>query len=307
MLLGADRNFAELADNRRIALVQRMDRNRAVAQHGLGPRRGDGDVVASLAQRNFAVLVLFDIFVGLAARQRVFEMPHMAGRLEVLDLKVRNRRFEMRVPVDQPLAAIDQALVIHLHKDLDDGVVEIALVARRRIRRAGHGESFAAIVAGGAEAAQLLDDGAAGLCFPFPDFFEEFFAPQLRAFGLLGFHQLAFDHHLRGDPCVIRAGLPERVIALHPLPAGQDVLQRVVEGVADMQNARHVWGRDHDAEGLSTRGVCACLETACGLPCGRKPGLGLVCVECFFHGHDHLSSCVEADIAGQGGKEKCQG
>jgi hypothetical protein len=53
MLLRADRDFAQLADDRRIALVGRVHGHRAVAQHGFGPGRGDGDVVARLAQVTF--------------------------------------------------------------------------------------------------------------------------------------------------------------------------------------------------------------------------------------------------------------
>ena len=53
-------------------------------------------------------------------------MPHMAVNFDVLDLEIGNRGLEMRVPVHQPLAAVDQALFIHLDKDLDHGVVEIS-------------------------------------------------------------------------------------------------------------------------------------------------------------------------------------
>jgi hypothetical protein len=51
---------------------------------------------------------------------------------------------------------------------------------------------------------------------------------------------------------MVEAGLPERVEAAHPVPAGQDVLQRVVEGMAHVQRAGDVRRRDHDAEGLGT-------------------------------------------------------
>ncbi len=45
-----ERQQHALADDRRIALVARVNRNRAVAQHRLGARRGDGDIVALLAE-----------------------------------------------------------------------------------------------------------------------------------------------------------------------------------------------------------------------------------------------------------------
>ena len=57
-------------------------------------------------------------------------MPHMARNLDILDLKVGNRRFKMRVPVDQSFAAIDQTFSTHLNKDLDHRIVEIAALIR---------------------------------------------------------------------------------------------------------------------------------------------------------------------------------
>ena len=152
MLLRADGNFAELADDGRIALVIGMHRDRAVAEHGFGPRGGDGDVVARLAKRDVPVLVLFHIFVSRAARERVFEVPHMAVDFGVLDLQIRNRGLELRVPVHQPLAAIDQALIVEIDEDLEDGVVEVSLLPLRRAGRPGHGKGVARPVAGGAEA-----------------------------------------------------------------------------------------------------------------------------------------------------------
>ena len=47
-----------------------------------------------------------------------------------------------------------------------------------------------------------------------------------------------FDHGLRGDAGVIGAGHPEGVVALHPLAADEDVLQRVVQGVAQVRARR---------------------------------------------------------------------
>ena len=55
------------------------------------------------------------------------------------------------------------------------------------------------------------------------------------AAGLLAFHQLPLDHHLRGDAGVVGARLPQHVAPAHALEARQDVLQRVVERMAHMQ------------------------------------------------------------------------
>jgi hypothetical protein len=73
------------------------------------------------------------------------------------------------------------------------------------------------------------------LRLPLPDLLEEGLAAHLAAGGLALLGQLALDHHLRGDARMVGARLPERVEAAHPVPADQDVLQRVVEGVAHVQ------------------------------------------------------------------------
>ena len=80
-------------------------------------------------------------------------------------------------------------------------------------------------------------DGAAGFVLPLPDCFEEFLAPHRDA-ALLPLGQLAFDDKLGGDAGVVGARLPQHVLAAHALEAGQHVLQRVVQGMADMQPAR---------------------------------------------------------------------
>ena len=65
----------------------------------------------------------------------------------------------MRVPVDQPLVAVDQALLVAADEHLAHGGGQ-ALV---------QGEALAAPVAGGAQAAQLAHDGPAALGLPLPD------------------------------------------------------------------------------------------------------------------------------------------
>jgi hypothetical protein len=48
---------------------------------------------------------------------------------------------------------------------------------------------------------------------------------------LFVFQQPALDHRLGRDAGVVGAGHPQRVVALHPLAANQNILQRVVERV----------------------------------------------------------------------------
>jgi hypothetical protein len=100
----------------------------------------------------------------------------------------------------------------------------------------------------GAHPPQLASDGAAGFRLPSPHPFDERVATQVVAGSALA-GQLPLDHHLGGDAGVIGAGLPQAVMTLHPVIAGQRVHDGVLEGVAHVQGAGDVRRRDHDAVG----------------------------------------------------------
>ena len=210
----------------------------------------------------------------------------MAVDLGVFDLKVGNRGLEMRIPVHEAFAAIDQALLVHIDEDLDHGIMEIGavLMARARVAlRARHGEGVAVPVAGASQALQLLDDGAAIFALPFPDLFKEFLAAHLAAAFIAFRRQHLLDLQLRRDARMVLPRLPQRVEAAHPVPAHEDVLQRVVEGVPHMQRAGHVGRRDHDGEGLGPRGIRPRRKGPCLVPFRRDPRFGLGRVKALFH------------------------
>ena len=288
-----NRDFAELAHDRRIAFVIRVNRYRAIAQHGFRAGRRDRDVIAFLAKGDIPVLVFFDVGVGLATRQRVFEVPHVAVGFDVLNFEVGNRGLKMRVPVHQTLAAVDEALVVHFDKDFDHGVVEVALFASRGIRSTRHGERVARPVAGRTQTFQLADDGVAVLAFPFPNLVEECLTAQITTTRLTRRGEHLFDLKLGRDPCVVLTRLPERVKAAHTVPTDQNILQRVVERMAHVQCARHVRRRDHDGKGFVARFVRASRKCACVFPLFVNAGLGFGRVKGLFHRHlyDPFWSC----------------
>src|SRR5687767_6783184 len=119
MLLRTDRNLAKLADDRAVALVIRMDSDRSVAEHGLGPGRGDRDVVALLLDDDCTVGITLDVGISLAVGEGIFEVPHVALHLTVLDLEVADGRLKLGVPVNEALGAIEQLAPVKLDKDLD--------------------------------------------------------------------------------------------------------------------------------------------------------------------------------------------
>src|SRR3546814_8820652 len=98
-------------------------------------------------------------------------MPEMPLHFLRLHLQVRNRGAELRVPVDEALVAIEQALVVKLEEHLDDCGGK-ALV---------HREALVRPVARRAQAAELPGDLAARLRLPFPDMLEKSLAAYLRS------------------------------------------------------------------------------------------------------------------------------
>src|SRR5690606_22009637 len=151
-----------LADEIAIALILGVDRHGRVAQHGLRPGRGNRDEASRLPLDGVA------------------DMPQMALDLDLLHLEIGDGGEEARVPVDEALVLVDQPLGMEGDEDLDDGLRETLV----------HREALARPVAGGAEALQLVDDGAAGLLLPGPDAFHEAVAPEVPAGWLLPLHEL---------------------------------------------------------------------------------------------------------------------
>ena len=276
LFLGPDGDFAKLADDGRIAGVVRVDGHGPVAKHGFRAGGRDRDIVAFFGESDVPVLVLFDVGIGFTPREGIFEVPHMAVDLDVLDFEVGNRGFKVGVPVHEALAAVNLAVVVEGDEDLEDGVVEFFV----------HCEGRPGPVHTGAKALVLFLDHAAGLFLPLPDLGDEGGAAHVGAGRLLGGGELFFDDKLRGDACVVEAGLPERVVALHPFPAGQDVHERVIEGVADVQKAGDVRRRQHDREGLCTAGTGTGLEGAGLFPSGVDAAFCGGGVECFVQCHD---------------------
>ena len=90
-----------------------------------------------------------------------------------------------------------------------------------------------------------MDDRAAVLLLPFPHTVEERLASKiLTALALL--LESLLHNVLRSDAGMVCAGKPKGVVAAHPAPADENILNRLVERMAHMQNACHVRRRnDH--------------------------------------------------------------
>ena len=212
-----ERKLDHRADERAVAVVAGVDGDRGVAEHRLGPGGCHLDVAA-------------------AVDQRVADVPQRTVLLLGDDLQVRHRGLQDGVPVDEALAAIDQALLVEAHEGLP----------HRRGEPLVHGEALVRPVDGCAHPPHLTGDGAARVLLPAPDSVHEG-APAERLAGQSLRVDLTLDHHLGRDARVIGARLPERRAPVHAVVADQRVHDRVLERVAHVQGAGHVGGRDHDA------------------------------------------------------------
>ena len=182
-----------------------------------------------------------------AVSKRVQDVMHLAVGFGVFHFQVRHCALQHRVPADQALAAVNQALLVQLHKGLGHHFGQLVV----------HGEVLARPVYAIAHAAHLLRDGVARLFFPFPHFGHKVFA----CFGRRWAHvvaantlalQLALHHNLRGNAGVVGAGNPCSVVAHHAVVAREAVHDGLVEGMAHVQGACDVgWGQlDGEAGGV---------------------------------------------------------
>ena len=91
----------------------------------------------------------------------------------------------------------------------------------------------------------MFQDKAAVFLFPLPGIRQKFAARE--AF-LVNAAFLEHRHHFGfgGNRGMVHARNPARFLALHPGTPDKDILNRVVEHVAHVQQTRHVGRRNHD-------------------------------------------------------------
>jgi hypothetical protein len=209
--------------------------------------------------------------------ERVAQVPELAALLAAQHLEVRERRLQHGVPVHEALAAVDEAFVVEPHEYLGHGARQPFV----------HREAVARPVDGRAEAAELLRDRVARALLPLPDALDEALPAERLPVRALALEQ-PLDDHLRGDTCVIRAGLPERSPAEHAVVARQRIHDRVLQRVPHVQRARHVRRRNHDAVRLAVAGR---REIAGCLPARVVAGLDLGGSVVLVHGRSR-GSCA---------------
>jgi hypothetical protein len=180
----------------------------------------------------------------------------------------------VRAPVSYAGAAIDQTFLVQLNKGSIDRI-HVPLV---------HRVAQAPPVHRSPELAELAEDSSARLLCEDAAALDELLAPDVEAGLALLAQELALDDVLQGYRGVVHAGQPQRLVALHPGPPDQGVLDGAIEGVAHVQCPRHVRRRESDAVRLLL-GVRVGLERAAALPLGVDAALdGAVIVGFWYPG-----------------------
>ncbi len=206
-----------------VAFVLRVYRDADVAENRLRSRGRHADPLTG------RLTVLVD--------DRVTHVGQLAFDLFVFDFEIRDDRRAVAAPVGDPVAAIDQPLVVQPHE---------GRAHRLNVVRV-HREQIAGPVGGCAELPQLeLDVMTVGL-HPFPHLFEEAFAAKLLA-RESPLAQVALHHQLAGDAGVVAARHPQAGVAEHAMPADHQVLEGHEDDVPVVQPTRDVRGRHDDHE-----------------------------------------------------------
>ncbi len=244
-----------------------MNRDGGIAEHGFRPGRGDD-------QRRRRIV-----------RERIANMPQTAVALFMRHFDIGQGGFAARTPVDQPLGAVEQLVFPKFDERF----------AHRPRQPFVHGETLMAPVAGNPQRAQLMQDRVTGFLFPLPHPFNKFFTPQCGP-ARAAQRQLTLDDILRGDAGVIGARHPEHARAVHPLVAAQDILQRVVKGMAHVQRTGHIGRRNNHRKVV--RAGFRRLEQPGADPVGIPLVLDLVVAVSFRQLHRNGNFSFSGDHAG---------
>ena len=199
-----------------------------VAEHRLGSRRRDEHVLG---------------FARGCIRERIAQVMELALHRLFVELVIGDGGLQRAVPVDESIAAEDQAIAEHREERLP-----------HRARTHGvHRESRAVPIARAAHALLLRDDALLALLLPIPDALHQSLAADVVARLAFDLLQPLLDDRLRRDAGVVGARLPQRVVALHAMPTDQEVLHHVVHRVPHVQRAGHVRQRHHHDVAFATR------------------------------------------------------
>ena len=196
----------------------------------------------------------------------------MALLAPVLGLVVADGRLAAGAPVDDALAAVDEAFVVPVAEHLAHGPGVLG----------AHRELLVIEVDGAAHALDLGDDGAAVLATPVPAGLQELLSADLEAGDAL-LLELLVHLGLRGDARMVGAQDPAGGAAAHAAVAHVGVLDGVVHGVTHVKDAGDVGRRDGDGAVADALGALVAARAHPRFDELGLGGLGIVGLGHLFH------------------------
>ena len=254
-----DRQLDGLAHKGGLLGILGRDGHAGIAQHGLGTRGGNNNVILAVHRLG----------------ERVAQVPQMAVLVMVFGLVVRDSGGAVGAPVDDALTAIDQAVMIPIAKHATHGLGIIGI----------HGKALVVEVDRAAHALDLLDDDAAVLMGPIPAGVDKLVATDLQAADALAL-ELLIDFGLRGDTRVIGTEHPARGLTAHARHTDDGILNRVVGSVTHVELTGDIGGRNGDG---AVAHASATLVVAAIEPLLQDLGLVLRRVVNLWHFFSHIS------------------
>ena len=144
-----------------------------------------------------------------------------------------SKRF--RVPVDHPDALVNPALLVEVNKRIDHRLGQSRF----------HRKARPVPVTGSAQFPQLVQNDSAMLLFPCPGMLQELFPGQVVLGNALGL-QLGHDLRFGRNGSMVRSRYPAGVLPMHAGIPDQNIIQRIVQHMAHVQDSRHIGRRNHD-------------------------------------------------------------
>ena len=177
----------------------------------------------------------------------------MALGIAMDHLFVAHSRESFRVPVHHAHTPVYQTFLIEVHKG-----------SNNRFRQFGiHGKLCAVPIARCTEFPELLQNDSTVLFLPFPCIFQELFTGDIFLGNTHAF-QLGDNLAFGCDGCMVGAGHPAGVFAVHAGLSDQHVVKGIVEHMPHVKDAGNIGRRDYDS--IRFTGIRLRMEAAVFLP-----------------------------------------
>ena len=189
---------------------------------------------------------------ALFSDNRIIDMPEKTILLLMLYLGIGNRGLADRAPVDDAGAFINISFFIQLDKYFQYRIGTSCI----------HRKTLSVPVCGRTKLMKLIDDAGTILLLPVPACFQKAVTSQIMFVDAFA-SQLVNNLYFGRDRCVIRARLPECLIALHPFVTGQNILHGIVQRMTHVQLTGDVRRRHHNRKrflAFSSSALCVSMK-----------------------------------------------